>query len=446
MCGVVQNYRDGLLFSVQRRLLRTGLFLCVFLCAVFILPASKAFACPNCGCVAAAHNATRALIRGEHALTRNHIATQFENHRTWWKQVYFRRYVGLAMALMTEQLSAVAMQQMEIIGAFLDAKHQLETQALFQELTARAHKDYYPSVEMCIVGTVARSLAASERRGEFNAVLLSQRLQDRQLMNRNSLAVDSTESDKKSRMKKFIGTYCDPHDNNDGLGVLCGGGGPVDRINKDIDYTYTIGRPLTLDVAFDDNTNPTDDEEDVLALASNLYAHDTFRPISPGHLAEENGQGQLTYLDVRAVIAKRSVAENSFNAIVGMKSRSAIDPAANPYDYMAVIMDELGVTDPADVTTILGENPSYYAQMEFLTKKIYQRPEFYTNLYDKPVNVDRKATAMRAISLMQNMDMFDSRLRSEAMLSVLLELKIMKIQEDVQNRILRMRGVDQPKP
>jgi hypothetical protein len=46
---------------------------------------------------------------------------------------------------MTEQLSAVAMQQMEIIGTFLDAKQQLETQRLFQEMAAQAQKDYTPS-------------------------------------------------------------------------------------------------------------------------------------------------------------------------------------------------------------------------------------------------------------------------------------------------------------
>jgi hypothetical protein len=295
-------------------------------------------------------------------------------------------------------------------------------------------------VEMCNVGTIARSLAATNRRGEYNAVVLAQRLQDRQLMNQNSVASNSIDTDKASRMEQFKDVFCDIRDNNNGLEDLCGTSGPPARRNKDIDYTRTISRPLTLDVAFDVAAG-TDDEEDVFALASNLYAHDLFRPIPADLLGEEDSQGQMAYLDVRSVVAKRSVAENSFNAIVGLKSRSAVDDAANPYDYMASMLEELGVTDPDERETILGEYPSYYAQMEFLTKKIYQRPGFYVNLYDKPANLGRKAAAMRAVSLIQNMDMFDSRLRTEAMLATLLELKIMDVQEDVQNRIVRMRGV-----
>ena len=71
--------------------------------------------------------------------------------------------------------------------------------------------------------------------------------------------------------------------------------------------------------------------------------------------------------------------------------------------------------------------------MELLNKKIYQRPEFYTNLYDKPANVDRMRAAMRSVGLMQKWDMFNSRLRSEMLLSVAAELELAKEQERVQN-------------
>ena len=143
--------------------------------------------------------------------------------------------------------------------------------------------------------------------------------------------------------------------------------------------------------------------------------------------------------DFRQILAKRSVAENSFNEIVGMKAEGS-GIASNARGYMEVVYDNLGIGDPSDilnndVETLLGEYPSYHAQMEVLTKKLYQRPEFYTNLYDKPVNVERKGASLRAIGLMQNMDRFKSQLRSEAILSVLLEVELLKMQEDLQKRM-----------
>ena len=73
--------------------------------------------------------------------------------------------------------------------------------------------------------------------------------------------------------------------------------------------------------------------------------------------------------------------------------------------------------------------------MEVLTKKIYQNPDFYTNLYDKPANVERKGVALQAIGLMQKFDLFKSYLRNEASLSILLELAVMDLQEEVENEI-----------
>ena len=351
---------------------------------------------------------------------------------------------------------------MMAIGAFIDAENQLETQRLFQQLTAKAHKDYTASVGLCEIGTALRSLSATERRGEFNADVMSRRMQDRQLNNKNSIASDGEASDTHSRIDQFIDTYCDPHDNDespkrqdDGLEMMCkSGGGKPERINKDIDFTRTMYLPLTLDLRFDDG-QLQDDEEDVMALANNLYANNVMSPVGSQNTAvpdnyttspdvqTNNDPGVI--LDVRAVTAKRSVAQNTFNALAAMKSASAIDTAANPYDYLASIMKQLGIDKDDDIKTLLGEQPSYYAQMEVLTKKIYQRPEFYTNLYDKPANVERMSAAMRAIELMQDMDMFDSHLRSEASLSVLLEMKIRQLQKDYQNKQGTMEGTGEKK-
>ena len=139
-----------------------------------------------------------------------HVTDEFISHRTWIIGTLWGKNILPAMMLMAEQLSAVAMQQVQIIGTFFDAKHQMETQQVFQKLSARAHKDYHPSIGMCEFGSNAKSLAASERKSEYNAVLMSQRSQDRNLGNAYTSAKTGEDSDKQNRIKQFREKFCDP--------------------------------------------------------------------------------------------------------------------------------------------------------------------------------------------------------------------------------------------
>ena len=72
--------------------------------------------------------------------------------------------------------------------------------------------------------------------------------------------------------------------------------------------------------------------------------------------------------------------------------------------------------------------------MEVLTKKLYQNPSFYTELYDKPANVERKRVALQAIDLMQKRDIYQSLLRSESILSLMLETDVMAEQDSIINK------------
>ena len=83
--------------------------------------------------------------------------------------------------------------------------------------------------------------------------------------------------------------------------------------------------------------------------------------------------------------------------------------------------------------------PSYYAQMEILTKKLYQNPNFYANLMDKPTNVKRTLTAMKGVELMQNRDIFESLQRQEMLMSLLLELDVRAEQSEVEREIESMK-------
>ena len=146
------------------------------------------------------------------------------------------------------------------------------------------------------------------------------------------------------------------------------------------------------------------------------------------------------YMELRSTVAKSSVAENSFNAILALKSEGT----NGAYSFLEAYLEELGVDDADgdgnvsdEIQDMLGQNPSYYAQMEILTKKAYQSAKFYTNLYDKPANVKRKEVAMQAIGLIQKFDLLKSYLRTESSLSVLLELSVSKIQDEVEDAISR---------
>ncbi len=434
-------------YSFLKNRFRVALCGMVFMVTVFAAPLSFAGLIPEpkppsvgCAVCEAAHD-------GFHAGTRDHITQGFLAHQTWLVDVFFEEYILPAYMAMTEQLTVAMMQQTNMIGQFLDAKHQLETQRLFQELQAQAHKDYHPSEGLCQIGTNVRSLASSDRSTEFNTVVISNRTMQRQLVAGDVLSLNGESSDRTSRLEQFKNTYCNPLDNAMGLELLCGGGGPANRQNKDIDFTRTFESPMTLELDFtaEGAGPPTPDEEDVFALAAYLYGHKTPSQIPESFLTDAEGdqleQATSAFLGMRSVIAKRSVAQNSFASILAQKSQGA--PEVQP--FMFAMLQDFGLPD-AEITEMLGERPSYYAQMEMLGKKMYQHPNFYTNLYDKPVNVQRKQVAMQAIELMQKRDMFRSLLRSEMALSVLLETAIDEEQQNYRNEVdqLGQIGVTNP--
>lgn len=374
------------------------------------------------------------------------------------------------MMLAAEQFTAVAIQQVMAIGTLFDAKQQLETQQLMQVMQARAHKDYIPSVEMCYYGTMIKSLAATERKAEVNAVIISQRSQDRQLGNAHQSATYGNDIDKANRLAQFTAKYCDEHDRDTALSTYCSAlawaGLTVaqrQQLNRDIDYFSVIDSPWTIKMDFTNTTlsaagPPAVDnieEEDVLSLASNLFSHNVF-PRVPARLLANNidprhpalNDMQQAYMELRSIVAKRSVAENSYNAIAAMKSdgSTALDAGGNvvPMNariFLEPVLTELGVP-AAEVLALIGENPSYYAQMEILTKKVYQNPDFFTSLYDTPANVDRKLVALQAIKLMQKFDLFKSFLRNEASFAVLLELAVVDLQREIEDQIKTANTTD----
>lgn len=447
-----------------------------------------------------------AQIKQHYTSVRQLIKNKFIEHRKWIVTEYWKKHVLPALMLMAEQLTVVGIQQVEIFGTMLDAKHQLETQRLFQQMTAEAHKDYQPSEGMCTFGTSVRSLAASERKSDLTQVGLAGRMMQRQTLSGDTVSYIGPSVDIESRLVYFTRNFCDKADNSNGLVQLCKDANTLPhRRNIDVDFTRNIESRLTLDIDFADTEgnisigsaqrameaakknheeevqmleelkqqlketeDPEErsiiinttlpsyeqresdafykymqskealskleknlDKDDVFALSANLFAHNVAPRLLPEQLATDDGRVKQAaaekYLDLRSIFAKRSVAQNSFAALTAM--RSSGDEGSAP--YTKALIKELGVADEDEINKLLGEKPSYFAQMEVLTKKIYQNPTFYTELYDKPVNVERKGAAIQAIGLMQDRDLYNSLLRSEAVLSVLLETMLIREQEKV---------------
>lgn len=406
---------------------------------------STAWACDDCGNIASENPDTRDRMNDEHDETRDHFNAEFDSWEDWLENTFTPPWLEPLMD-MAEQMTTTMVYQVFAIGTLLDAKQELEVQRLLESKVAEAQRDYQPSVGICTVGTTVRSLVAAERRAETTTFVLSQRSQDRQIGNMHSAAAEGSEKDRAARVEQFRRRYCDTHENNNLFQKVCGSpnGGRNATINKDIDYTRTVDSFHTLNIDFTD-TALTDDEEDVLALASNLYAHEVPRRIDEksytGSTDSLRRDRLKLLLDQRSLIAKRSVAEHSYNTIVGMKAYGSPDSgdatigsSVDTKQYLRIILEQLGMA-ATDVDLFLGEQPSYFAQMEVLTKKSFQQPGFYADLYDKPANVDRKKVALQAISLMQDFDTWQSYLRTESLLSILLELEVATYQGMVENPI-----------
>lgn len=513
MTGKADNSRDRMPQRKRARPLLSGRLLIAALTALLLLPvtAGTGYACDNCSCVPIAHgevippppgytypiycrsrDTIRCVLRDEHQITTDHILEEFEDleeflvdpadplnpTRIWGK------FLLPAWMMMTEQLVHTAMYQTLIVGTFFDAKQQLESQALFQRMTAEAHKDYLPSVEMCTFGTNIRSLAETERNYEYTTFVLSQRSIDRQMGNMNSEAARGQFDDDCFRLRQFRKRYCDLNDNNAHMNMICnpgsssssssgsGSSGTVffpeckpdsteiteETKNKDISFTRTVDRANTLDLDFytpnsgttttttttsTANADPSGDEQDVFALANNLYSNTVMHRMSESAMRARSSQDEL--LDMRTIVAKRSVAEHSFNTIVGMRAQSKEEAHEMTYPYMRILLENIGLGVTGDhaedeIKMYLGDRPSYYAQMGVLTKRLYQNPDFFANLYDEPANVERKGVALQAIGLMQDFDTWQSYLRTEAMLSVILELELLRLNNQVQSRLSTLRS------
>ncbi len=314
-----------------------------------------------------------------------------------------------------------------MIGGFIDAKIHLESQLALQRLTAQAMKDYMPGEALCQFGTLTRSLGATEEHAQATQRAFNEVMIDRDTLRKQTVNADDPGSGDVYRMNFFQKNYCHKTNENDGLRRFCSAGITADKLNRDVDYTRRFDMPLTLDVNFLGTPNAAQQRgnADVAALGANLFSSEAFK----GFTADDLSKGGVTGDDVqnfRSISAARGIARNSYTKMVGLK---AMNKSNSSQQYMLTVLKQLGLSE-ANAKRLIGENPSYFAQMEVLTKKIYQNPGFFAELYDKPANVDRQRTAMLGISLQQQHDLLETLQRREMLLSALLELRIRNVGND----------------
>jgi len=357
------------------------------------------------------------------------LEQEFQTHENWMDNQWWSQYVEPALKDLSDEARNSALLQTVTFGAFLDGQNLMSAQRALQEVTSTSLKNYTTSDTICKFGTLSRSLAASQSKAKANQLVLSKRSINRQLGQSNLSSSEGEDSDRTARLQQFRTDYCDPQDFGGGMKVLCSGSPSDERQNIDINYTRAVDTKNTLNVDFTDNTN-TNDEKDIIALANNLYAHKVFDRINTSGLKQTSKiDARSTFLDQRSIVAKRGVAENTFNEIVGEKSKGGTTSKA----YFIQALESLGLTS-VDADKYLGDAPSYDAQMEVLTKKIYQDPAFYASLMDSPANVNRQYAALQSFGLMQKRDIFETVSRSEILMSLLLEMEIAKYQDNIQNR------------
>jgi hypothetical protein len=370
--------------------------------------------------------------------TKSMIKSAFDQYRsTFVMNSYYKdQFEDKGAMPLTDDVRNLWMGSAMMVGSFLDGYTENAALAQLQSANANSMRDHAVSDSICKFGTLSRSLAATEAKMNVQQTVMSEIGLSRNLGTQFNIASTGRGRDNQSRLFSFVSYYCDTSDNNRGLGSICKAStsptAPRDvEYNRDIDFTRTIEEKGTLNINLTDSTL-TRDENAVVSLGNFLYGHrqDTDR-ISPSALSEVKGSA-ARYALVRSITARRAAAQNTYNAIVAMKSGGSGQSKA----YMQKVLERLGLPSD-DISKYLNgkylgtpkagydkeQDPSYYAQMEILTKRLYQDPAFYANLMDTKANVKRISASLEAMDLAQTRDIYKSVSRSEMLMALLLELE-----------------------
>jgi len=361
----------------------------------------------------------------------------------WYIQTYWPMMQKKIKAITNKMTVAIAHETGKR-ATFLNAQEHVKSMSSLQRGSASIAHRYAPSEAMCRYATLAQTLGASEASSENIKINMSKASIDRQMLasglgsaqnaagqNGQPGMTRGQSADKNVRWNEYLTTFCNPldyHQGHDPSGVCKT---TSDKLyNRDINYVTTMGNPMTLDIT---SPTATDDSIALQALEKNLYAHDLVNNMPNAKFdttSDEHSEEGRKYMALISAITKRAIAENSFSSIAAMKAKGSAGSAV----FAQKLMVELGLTQD-EAKRLITDNPSYYAQMEALTRKMYQSPNFYVSLMEGPDNVRRQQTAMKSFELMQQRDMYKSLQRSEMLMATLLEIKLSRQQGGLDKKL-----------
>ena len=333
----------------------------------------------------------------------------------------FQEFWVNALMRMTEQLTVTMMMQASMFGQFLDAKHQLETQRMQQMHQAEVQSKFHPSEQMCSMGTVTRHLTQSESEMKVARQGFEKLIRDRDLATGRNMTFKGQQSDKLTRIERYKQYHCNVLDNGTGLEQICGGSGAPGDINADINVYHTLYAPKTIEIDMRDPA-VSPQERNMYSLMDNLFLPQANPYIPPTVANSERITSSIQ--DLHANSAKRSFLRSTFiEAIAPKISGPEFENDATP--YIRAYYQDMGLPDD-EITELIGERPSYTAQMDTVRGWMKQ-PDFISTLQsDSPANAERTKTGMMAGALLQDMDTTDMKSRNQANLSMLVEAAIVE--------------------
>ncbi len=362
------------------------------------------------------------------------------SHIEHWQQMLAENYTRAFMA-MTQQLSTLMVQQMEIIGAFMDAKHQLEVQRWIQQKQAEAHSDYHPARQICYYATFSQDLTSLSLLSDYNTEAINSYMFDREMgpgiqpTGETALgtgAPGGENQDRYTRLRQFSQLYCSENNNGEaGLELMCQGVNP-NRTNRDINFTEMEAR-TALDLNFAVPA-PTDDETDLLAMSKYLFSHDLLERPDRKDIFDEQiltpREGARHVMNIRSIIAMRGPMRDSFAQIMAMRGAGT----GISTQYISAYLENMGMDSEA-INEIMGPNPSELGVLNVLMNKMSQNPHFYTETYETDVNVERTRAAMQAIDNLGGRKAFEAALRREMLIATRLELRLRDVQDEINARV-----------
>ena len=355
------------------------------------------------------------IIQGSLTTAPITVTTGTQNYGISFSQAdYDATWDGGYNALLVQLRNAIAVNTTAFMS-FIDVTNLLTSLRTINNQRTNTAKDYAPSEQICRFGTLSRSLALTQNDAERNKLAFEKIMNDLNARRVGTLFEDQ-QVGVVTRMHEFQKKYCSEADNNNFLEDYCNVTATPDlTIDRDVDFTRVFDTPLTLDVNLA-TASGTPTATSLVALFRNMTYLSPYDNVN----TQNKNQPEMISIDLaRSLNASRSVANNSFAALVGEKVKGS---AASTV-YMKEALKKLGLT-AAGAKNLIGDNPSYFAQMEVMTKKIFQDPAFFANLYESPANIDRQSVAMAAIALQQDRDFLESLRRKEMLLSTLLSLKL----------------------